>query len=748
MFFLCALAPAATVAWALSQAGTVLAGEVVISSFSWVPGLGLAIALRLDAFSLVMVALVAGIGVLVFVYSSWYFSAQEGLGRFAGTLTAFAGSMLGLVLADNLLLVYVFWELTSVTSYLLIGFEDHKGSARAAALQAILVTGVGGLAMLAGFVLLGEAAGTYSLSGLLADPPSGGTVPAALVLVLIGAITKSAQVPFHFWLPGAMAGPTPVSTYLHSATMVKAGIYLVARLAPAFAAVGPWRPLVLGLGLASLFLGGYRALRQHDTKYLLAYGTISQLGLMMVLFGVGIPEATLAGVALLIAHGAFKAALFMVVGVVDHQAHTRDLRVLDGLGRRLPVLAGVAAVSAASMAGLPLLFGFVAKEAAYESFLHAPLAAGSWVLAGVVAGSALTVAYSARFVWGAFATKAASECSLDTVGAEVARPPSGFVAPAAILAVITVVLGVAPGLVGPLVYEAAAALDPTVEVGTLAVWHGVNPALILSVITVAVGVVLFVARRRVARGQEAMPAVPGADDAYRGTLVGLNQIADRVTGFFQNGSLPVYLGVILTTAVVLPLPALLRTSFPDELVAAESPGQVAVAVLVVAAAFGAVASRRRFPAVLFLGAVGYGVAVLFVIQGAPDLALTQLLIETLSVVIFVLVLRHLPDRFQRMPWKLGRTVRLAVAGSVGVFVAVFALVAGAARTAPSISSAFLEQSLPEAGGRNVVNVILVDFRGFDTLGEITVLTVAAFGIFSLVQACRRERSPENETSTR
>ena len=744
MFFLCALAPAATLVWAISRATAVIDGGAVVSSFSWVPGLGVEIDFRLDAFSLLMVALVAGIGVLVLVYSRWYFSPQAGLGRFAGTLTAFAGSMLGLVLADNLLLLYAFWELTSVTSYLLIGFEDHKGSARAAALQAILVTGSGGLVMLAGFVLLGEAAGSYSLSGLLADPPNGGSVAVALVLVLVGAVTKSAQVPFHFWLPGAMAGPTPVSTYLHSATMVKGGVYLVARFAPAFAVVAPWRPLVLTLGLASLFLGGYRALRQHDIKYLLAYGTISQLGLMMILFGVGIPEATVAGAALLVAHGAFKATLFMVVGVIDHQAHTRDLRMLDGLGRRLPLLAAVAAVSAASMAGLPLLFGFVAKEAAYEAFLHASLTLASVVLAGVVAGSALTVAYSARFVWGAFAAKRLSERSLETVGSDVARPPGGFVAPAVVLAGVSMVLGVAPGLVGPLVYGAAAALDPEVEAGTLAIWHGVNPALVLSVITVAGGVLLFVLRRRVTRAQDAVPAVAGADDAYLGALTGLNRIADAVTGFFQNGSLPVYLGVILTTAVILPLPALLGAPFPARLVTAESLGQVAVVALVVAAAVGTVASRRRFPAVLYLGAVGYGVAVLFVIQGAPDLALTQLLIETLSVVIFVLVLRHLPDRFEPMPWKLGRAARVAVAGGVGTFVAAFTLVAGAARQDPSISAAFLDQALPEAGGRNVVNVILVDFRGFDTLGEITVLTVAAFGIFSLVRACRRERITDDQ----
>ena len=365
VFALAAVAPGATLLWLLAQAPAVLDGDTVTSNAAWVPEIGLTADLRLDGLGLLMGALIAGVGVLVFAYSRWYFDVdREDLGRFAGTLLAFAGSMLGVVLADNLLLLFVFWELTSVTSYLLIGFEDTKGTSRASALHALLVTGAGGLAMLAGFVILGQAAGGYSLAELLADPPGGGAVPAALVLVLLGAFTKSAQAPFHGWLPGAMAAPTPVSAYLHSATMVKAGVYLIARFAPAFADVALWRPLVVTVGIATMVLGGYRALRQHDLKLLLAFGTVSQLGFMVTLVGFGEPDLAFAGAAVILAHGLFKAALFMVVGIIDHHAHTRDLRKLDGLGRELPGLLVISVVAAASMAGVPPMAGFVAKEAA------------------------------------------------------------------------------------------------------------------------------------------------------------------------------------------------------------------------------------------------------------------------------------------------------------------------------------------------------------------------------------------------
>ncbi len=743
VFAVCAVAPAATVAYALARAPAAFDGAPASETVAWAGRLGLDLQLRLDAFAVLMVLLVSGIGVLIFAYCAWYFGPRPDLGRFAATLLAFAGSMLGVVLADNVLVLYVFWELTTVTSYLLIGFDHEKGSARAAALQGLLVTAAGGLAMLAGLVVLGEAAGTYTLSAMLADPPAGGAATAGALLALGGAFTKSAQVPFHFWLAGAMAAPTPVSAYLHSATMVKAGVYLVARLAPAFALLGGWRELVVGVGVATMLLGGWRALRQHDLKLLLAYGTVSQLGFMMILLGAGVPEATRAGAVLLLAHGAFKAALFMVVGIVDHQAGTRDLRRLSGLGRRMPATFWVAVVAAASMAGLPPLFGFVAKEAAFEAYLHGGIGPiGPIALGGMALGSVLTFAYSARFVWGAFADKPdVARAGHDGAGAHA--PPAAFLAPAALLAVVTVAIGVLPSFAAGLVNAAAAALDPAVEPGTLALWHGFNLALWLSALVIVAGVALFARRREVEHLQARLPSTVDAARAYHGLVKGLNRGADRVTGLVQNGSLPVYLGTILLTVVALPLPALLSGGLPTpDGVVAESLLQLAVIGGVAVAAIGTVLARRRFAAVLFLGGVGYGVAILFVIQGAPDLALTQLLVETLSLVVFVLVLRHLPENFEVHHWRLGQAFRRAVAGLVGVFVFVFVLAAGQARTSPPVSEAYLAQALPEAGGRNVVNVILVDFRGFDTLGEITVLAVAALGIAGLVRARRRERGDE------
>jgi multicomponent Na+:H+ antiporter subunit A len=733
-FLVAALAPLATALWAVSVAASVLDGDARTTSLSWVPELGLDLDLRLDAFALLMVGLVSGIGVLVFVYAHAYFSDRPDLGRFAATLTAFAGSMLGLVLVDNLLGVFLFWELTSITSYLLIGFDDTKASARAAALQAILITGAGGLAMLGGFVILGLEAGTFSLSGLLAEPPSGTAVNVALVLVLIGACTKSAQAPFHSWLPGAMAAPTPVSAYLHSATMVKAGIYLVARFAPAFATAPPWRPIVLTVGLATMLLGGLRALRQHDLKLLLAYGTISQLGLMLVLVGVGLPEATLAGCAMLAAHGVFKATLFMLVGIVDHQAHTRDLRRLHDL-RHAPgwrPVAIVAVLSAGSMAGIPLLAGFISKEAAYEALVHGGVGTGDLlILAGVVVGSIFTFAYSARFLRGTFGPTESDDHVADP------RPPGrGFLGPSVLLAAITVTLGLFPDLASQLVSAAGGALDPAVEPVKLAIWHGLNLALALSVLTIGVGGFLAWRWRSVERLQASLPRLPSADSGYAATLVGLNRLARRTVAVVQSGSLPIYLGVILLTLLALPGSALLGATMPPLPAVAETPLQIGVAVLMAGAAIGAAVAVHRYVAVLLLGFVGYGMAAFFVIQGAPDLALTQMLVETVTLLIFVFVLRRLPARAPQARWRLGTAARLVVAGGVGIMVTAFALLAGGSRTQAPISSGYLEQALSEGGGRNVVNVILVDFRGLDTLGEITVLAVAALGILSLTRVVK------------
>ena len=735
VFLLVAVAPAVTTAWAATRAAQVLDGRPVTSTAQWVPGLGLTLDLRLDPLALLMVTLVSGVGTLVFLYCAGYFSpGQAGLGRFAGVLTAFSGAMLGLVLSDDLLLLYVFWELTSVTSWLLIGFDDESEESRRAAQQALLVTTLGGLVMLLGLLLLAQEAGTTSLAAILADPPRGTTVAIALVLVLVGAFTKSAQVPFHPWLPAAMAAPTPVSAYLHAAAMVKAGVYLVARLAPAFAVVAPWRPLVLTVGLATMLVGGWRSLRQTDLKRLLAFGTVSQLGFLMVLLGAGTPEAAMAGAALLLAHGLFKSTLFLAVGVVDHATGTRDLRLLSGLAGRLPVLTGVATLAALSMAGVPPLLGFISKEAAYEAFLHGGLADRA-VFVGLFLGSVLTAAYSARFVWGAFASKPG--CPPTPVHA----PSAAFLAPVVVLGLAGLVLGVLPGLADPLV-QAYADAYPREDVEHLALWHGLTPALGWSALTLAAGAALFVLRepvRAVQRRASRVLAVVDADRSYDASLSGLDRLAQRSTGIVQSGSLPVYLGTVLLTLVVLTGGALVSgTTLSGDLQAWDRPLQAVVAVVIAAAAVATARAHRRFTAVLLVGAVGYGVAVLFVLQGGPDLALTQFLVETLSLVLFVFVLRRLPSSFPRQTSRRSQVGRAVLATAVGGVVAMGVLIAGQARTAPPASQAYLDQALPEGGGSNVVNVVLVDFRGFDTLGEITVLVVAALGIATLVMAGRRQ----------
>jgi len=750
VFYLAAVPLVATLGWtvwALGQPagstelstspGARSANPALNQSVTWVEQLGLTIDLRFDGFSGLMLCLIAGIGTLVFVYARSYFHAGPKLGRTAAILLTFAGAMVGLVLADNLFALFLFWELTSVTSFLLIGTDDERAGPRAAAVQALLITGGGGLAMLAGFVLLGQAAGTYTMSEILADPPSGTVVNVALVLVLLGALTKSAQAPFHSWLPGAMAAPTPISAYLHSATMVKAGVYLVARFSPAFATVGVWRWTVVTAGLVTMLLGGYRSLRQHDIKLLLAYGTVSQLGLMMVLFGIGTPEATFAGCLVILAHGMYKASLFMTVGIIDHETGTRDLRRLAGLGRRWPLVLTSAAVVAASMAGIPPTLGFIAKEEALAAFDGAT--PGRWlVLAGVVVGSILTVAYSARFVWGAFGP-ADPHHGLERrlVGEDAPMPKLRFTLPAQVLAVLTLVCGIAPVLVSGIVDDAFEGLwfEPPEE--PVSLWHGFTLALGLSVLVLAAGAALWFVRDRVEQFQNRVPDLPSSQHGYERTLKGVLATADAVTGVTQSGSLPVYLSVILVTMVALPSAALLGGAAIPTLTFADSPMQVVVGVAMVVCAVAAAVARRRFSAVLLVGAIGYGMAALFVIQGAPDLAITQLLIETLGVVIFVLVIRYLPDEFPKAPFRGAQTFRVVLAVAVGIFVFGFTMLAVGARNVAPIAGEYVEKSVPEGGGKNVVNVIVVDFRGFDTMGEITVLAVAALGVASIVRAGRR-----------
>jgi multicomponent Na+:H+ antiporter subunit A len=735
------LAPLATLVWLAPRMGDVLDGGEVVQSVDWVPGLNLTLSFRLDAFGALMVLLVSGIGLLVFAYAGSYFHERPDLGRFAMLLCAFSGAMLGLVLADNLLLLFVFWELTSVTSYLLIGFEDLRESSRKAALQALLITGTGGLAMLAGLVLVGQQAGTWSMAEVLADPPTEGAVMGwAVVLLLAGAFTKSAQVPFHMWLPGAMAAPTPVSAYLHSATMVKAGVYLIARFAPAFAEVGLWRPLTASFGVATMIWGGYRALRQHDLKLVLAFGTISQLGFLVALFGWGSPKLFFAGTAMLLAHALFKAALFMVVGIVDHQAHSRDLRRLSGLGRRLPYTFAVAVAASLSMAGIPPLLGFVAKEAGFVGFLDET---GTWsniVLAGLVGGSILTAAYTARFVWGAFGTKPAT---VDPIGSDVVRPSPWFLAPAALLAVLSVIGGLATGLVDELVGPAAASLVESAGVYHLHLWPGLGVPLLLSAVAVGGGLALFVVRDRVSRVQDRLDVSWGADTAFHSGYAGTLRTAARITRVVQPGSLMIYISVILVVFAVLPGVVLIEhLAVPDDTVLAESPFQLMLVGIVIVGAIATVLTHQRFAAVLTLGVVGYSVAMLFVVQGAPDLALTQFLVETVVLVLFLLVLRELPKSFRTRSDVALKTVHVAMSAAVGAVVFGVMVTSLAARTETPIGQLEAELAYTEGDGRNAVNVILADMRAFDTMGELVVITIAAIGTVALVRAGKPHEDAE------
>ncbi len=742
-FLVAAIAPVATLLWASTNASAVLDGEPVTESFAWIPQLGIDIDLRLDSFALLMVGVISGIGVLICIYSMGYFSHDKpGLARLAGVLVIFAGAMLGVVLSDQLIALFIFWELTSVTSYLLIGNDDTNPRARAAAMQAIFITGAGGLVLLAGLIIIGQAGGTYRMSELLADPPSGGAVNVGIILVLIGAFTKSAQAPFSSWLPAAMVAPTPVSAYLHSATMVKAGVYLVARMAPMFAMTGNWRLVVMVIGALTMLIGGLRALRQHDLKLLLAYGTVSQLGFMMLLLGVGEYHIAEAGLVLILAHAAFKAALFMVVGIVDHETGTRDITELHGFGSSWRLVQVVAVVSAASMAGIPPLFGFIAKEKALDGYLeHGDFAGATAVLVVIVLASILTFAYSARFVLGIFGAFGSADHPV--VSRTAHAPGAVFVGPAAVLTAVTVIFGLVPGLLDDLVEGATTALYPGSEPKALHLFAGFNPALGLSVLVIVGGALLTVFRVRVAgvqrRASEVIRPIPSSEQGYLGVLRGISVIANRVTGTVQNGSLPIYISIIILTVTAVPAAAFATDlgSLPEWV---EEPAHVVLVAVMVAAALGASIVRHRIAAALMLGGVGYAMAGLYVARGAPDLALTQFSIETLSTVLFVLVLRFLPRSWRHEAPSIAAPMRIAVAAAVGVGIFIFALSASNARSSvdePSMSEVMVEQSLPKGKGHNVVNVILVDFRGWDTMGEITVLLVAAIGAVSLARPGRR-----------
>ncbi|QEV98690.1 Na+/H+ antiporter subunit A [Microbacterium caowuchunii] len=738
-FYAAAVLPIGAFGYTVWLTPQVLGGDIPFETYEWIPSLGIALSMRMDVLSWVLTLIVTGVGALVMLYCRWYFEGKHsGLGQFSAVLLAFAGAMYGLVLTDDLVVLVMFWEVTSVLSYLLIGYYHVRGASRRAALQALLVTTLGGLVMLIGVVLLVVEAGTSSLSGILAEAPTGPVVNAALVMLLVGALSKSAIFPFHFWLPGAMAAPTPVSAYLHAAAMVKAGIYLIARFAPVYAIAEPWRPIVVSLGVFTMLLGGIQALRENDLKRILAFGTVSQLGFLTIVLGFGTRDAALGGLALLVSHALFKSALFLVVGVIDRQLSTRDITELSGVGRQAPTLAVFSIIAVCSMAGIIPTLGFVAKETVLAAFLEDPSPWALVALIGVLIGSVLTMAYGIRFVWGAFWTKR------DASGAALPRtewpdPPVGFLAAPVILSGLTVVGGfAAPALDTAFAGYADTAPQVSEYTAHLALWHGWETALFLSVGSVLLGALVFFLALRVRWSARRRVLPFTAADVYNGVLRGIARVSVWVTGFTQRGSLPVYVGTIFVVFVAAQGTALLSGSqWQVELELWQSPVQVFAAPVMIVAGLIAVRAQKRYTGVVLVSVTGLGMVLLFATSGAPDLALTQILVETVTLVAFALVLRRIPARMGDHNDSVAPIARAVLAAAVGLTMALVAIVATGARVAEPISLRFPDLAYELGHGRNVVNVALVDLRGWDTMGELSVLILAATGVASLVFVTHR-----------
>ena len=798
-FLILAAVPTAGFIWVATQLPKILASEELLASgaaadnrdsalvqtWEWIPQLGVQLSFRLDTLSAFLSLIVLGVGAAVLVYCARYFLADEPrLGTFGAQFLAFAGAMFGLVITDDLMVLFIFWEITSILSFLMIGYQAHRIFSRRSAMTALIITTFGGLGMLIGLVMVGYAAGTYRVSEVIAQGAellsgdfAGAYMTWAIGLILLGAITKSAQVPFHFWLPAAMAAPTPVSAYLHAAAMVKAGIYLVARFAPAFAGETVWHIMVLGIGMWTMLVGGWRALRQTDIKLILAYGTVSQLGFLMIANGLGTVNGAIAGLAMLLAHALFKAPLFMVVGAIDKITGTRDLNKLSDLRTSHPALFWVAAISSLSMAGVPPLFGFVGKETVLQAALDWGLwrsdahtsgmiagepsfwgAAWSWApLVVVVLGSILTVAYSARFMWASFAKKK-SRTTAGDVPVPQTRALRGFgrvgLMPAALLAAASIVAGLIPGWVGALPYAFGQTFTPVggEEASPLALWHGFSLVLGLSALIILMGLLLFAARARITKAQESVPTWIDAARLYRLVMAKLDDLAVWITGRTQRGDLSFYLYIILAITVAAPLSVMLfplnvddstislpNAAFFGDWMLTGHPIYLLAAVVMIVAAIAAIRAKRRFWAVLLVSTTGYGLAAIFAFQGSPDLALTQVLVESVLTVAMVLGLRVLPPEIPKAQEKHdNQWARALLAISFGFTMMWVAATAMASRVAEPISLAMPDLSYNEGGGTNIVNVTLVDMRAWDTFGEITVLAAVATGVASLVFIAERE----------
>ncbi|MDX1756544.1 MAG: monovalent cation/H+ antiporter subunit A [Marinobacter sp.] len=712
-------------------------GGVLVQTFEWMPSIGLSLSFRLDGLSLLFALLILVIGLLIILYARYYLKPHENVGKFYAMLLCFKGAMLGIVLSSNLLLMLVFWELTSLTSFLLISFWNHKKDARRGARMALAVTGGGGLALLAGILLIGRIVGSYELDDVLAAADliqAHALYPFALTLVLLGAFTKSAQFPFHFWLPHAMQAPTPVSAYLHSATMVKAGIFLMARLYPALAGTEQWFYMVSFTGMATLLIGAYVALFKHDLKGLLAHSTVSHLGLITLLFGMGTKLAAVAALFHVINHATFKASLFMAAGIIDHETGTRDMRRINGLWQFMPHTATLAMVAAASMAGVPLLNGFLSKEMFFAESLALNLP-GLWAyvppLVATLAGI-FAVAYSARFIHDVFFNGKPKDLPVYPPH----EPPRYMKIPVEILVFACVMVGMFPAIsIGPLLNIAASAtLAGNVPDYQLAVMHGFNLPLLMSFLAFFGGLLMYSQRQRFfdfhARFKEIDEKA-----IFEKVALKMEDLAATFTHMLESGSLQRYALLFVLSAIAVawgPISELGVFVGANGLSPIDVPTATGALVLMLCAVGTAAMHRTRFYALILLSVVGLLVALAFARFSAPDLAMTQLSVEVVTIVLLMMALYYMPSWTPiEASWSRRiRDIAIALVAGAGMTLITLAML-----TQPfdSISSYFLEHSKKGGGGTNVVNVILVDFRGFDTLGEITVLAIAALGIYTLLK---------------
>ncbi|HLV84152.1 MAG TPA: monovalent cation/H+ antiporter subunit A [Devosia sp.] len=728
-------------------------GQIIRYDLAWLPSLGLNIVLRLNGLSWLFTVMVTGIGFLVVLYARYYMSPKDPVPRFFSFFLAFMGAMLGIVLSGNLIQLVIFWELTGIFSFFLIGYWHHNSTARDGARMALIVTGAGGLALLVGMLLIGHIVGSYDLDVVLAADDTIRDHPLylpLLLLVLFAAFTKSAQFPFHFWLPRAMAAPTPVSAYLHSATMVKAGVFLLVLLWPVLSGTAAWLWIVTYVGLATLLIGAYSAIFQHDLKGLLAYSTISHLGLITTLIGMSSPLALVAAIFHIVNHATFKASLFMAAGIIDHETGTRDIRRLSGLFGFLPFTATLAMVAAAAMAGVPLLNGFLSKEMFFaETALRNsnPFYNISLPVVAVVA-SLFAVTYSLRFIHGVFFGPPPTE--LDRVPHE---PPALMRRPIEVLVLICLLVGVIPGItIGPYLGSAVlSVLGPDAPYYSLSVWHGFTTPLLMSFAALLGGIVLYLALQpHLARGIDGAPLIRGlaAPRVFERLLILLSvKWAKALERVFGTRRLQPQLAILISVAVLAGALPLMAGLGPISLSLADAdPALAVVWVVGTICAIGAAiqAKYHRLVALMLMGGAGLATSITFVWFSAPDLALTQLLVEIVTTVLILLGLRWLPKRDEAARIDIARSrgarfrrlrdVVLAVIFGTGIALIAYAVMS---HDAPdSISRFFLDNAYALGGGRNVVNVILVDFRGFDTLGEITVLAIVALTTFALLRRFR------------